>query len=245
MSAFSQVQLLFKRLPFFLALRMALLYFLRKVLMRDAYLSFSQMGEDRIIANLFPEQYTGFYVEVGSNEPIHFSNTFGLYCKGWRGITIDANPGLVAKHKSMRLHDTPMYAAISNVEEEVTFVEYDMHELNTIDQRTVEALQKEEVRVIGERRIKTQTLTSILQDKLPGSQRIDVLYIDVEGHDFEVLQSLDLSLYRPWLIVIEMHNFRLEDFATNGIYQYLTARGYVFNGYAVWNGFFVDSASRK
>jgi FkbM family methyltransferase len=246
MSVSNQVTLLFRCLPFALAIRITLLSFFRRFLSGDAYLSYSQMGEDRLIANLLPDLDRGFYVEVGSNEPIHFSNTFGFYCKGWRGITIDANEHLVEKHRQLRLKDIPVCAAVSNVESEVVFTEYDMHELNTIDQRTVAMLQKQqEVRVVAERRLKTRTLTDILQQHLPTAQAIDFLSIDVEGHDLEVLLSLDLTVYRPRLIVIEMHSFQLENYARDEIYTYLITNGYVFSGYAVWNGFFIDERHFK
>lgn len=246
MSAFNQVKLLFDRLPFQDALRMTTFYFFRKLFSNDVFLSYSQMGEDRIIANLLSDVSKGFYVEVGSNEPVHFSNTFGFYCKGWQGITIDANRSLVEKHRQLRLKDTPVYAAVSNTESEVVFTEYNMHELNTIDQRTVSELKSDQnVQVVGEHRLKTRTLTDILQEYLPTGQAIDFLSIDVEGHDWEVLQSLDLSRYRPRLIVIEMHSFHLENYAANEIYTYLTANGYVFSGYAVWNGYFIDQSYHK
>ncbi|MDR6195962.1 FkbM family methyltransferase [Siphonobacter sp. SORGH_AS_0500] len=246
MSNFNQVKVLFNYLPFLDALQMSTFYFFRKLFRNDVFLSYSQMGEDRIIANMLPEVTTGFYVEVGSNEPVHFSNTFGFYCKGWRGITIDANKSLVEKHRNLRLKDIPLYAAVSNTETEVVFTEYNMHELNTIDQRTVTVLEKDQkVKVVAEHRLKTRTLTDLLQENLPTGQTIDFLSIDVEGHDWEVLQSLDLSIYRPRLIVIEMHSFDLEKCAENAIYAYLTANGYVFSGYAVWNGFFLDQQYHK
>ena len=40
---------------------------------------FSQFGEDRIINEIFEENYTdGFYVDVGCFHPIKHSNTFRL-----------------------------------------------------------------------------------------------------------------------------------------------------------------------
>src|SRR5215510_10661697 len=59
--------------------------------------SFSQQGEDLILARLFEGQRRGFYVDVGAHHPRRFSNTFLLYRRGWRGLNIDAAPG------SMRL----------------------------------------------------------------------------------------------------------------------------------------------
>jgi hypothetical protein len=70
----------------------------------------------------------------------------------------------------------------------------------------------------------------------------DLLSIDVEGHDYEVITALDLDNYRPYLIVIEMHGFDVEN-PSGRIYQYLTSRGYKMVGYAVMNGYFLDARS--
>jgi hypothetical protein len=54
---------------------------------------YSQEGEDLIASRLFPNQSTGFYVDIGAHHPTRFSNTYLLYTKGWRGINIDPLPG--------------------------------------------------------------------------------------------------------------------------------------------------------
>lgn len=222
------------------ALRFGTLGFVKGITSRDAILTYSQTGEDRIVMDLLKGIRNGFYVEVGSNDPMHYSNTFAFYCKGWRGITIDANASLVQKHRQLRKRDIPVCAAVSNVEEEVVFVEYDVHELSTISQQTVAILEREANTIKRETRLHTVTLTSILQEYLPKATPIDLLSIDVEGHDLNVLQSIDLTAYRPKVVVIEMHDFRLEEYYANPIYQHLIDRGYVFAGYAIWNGYFVD-----
>ena len=224
------------------ALRFGTLGLVKKMTSENAILTYSQTGEDRIIMDLLAGVYNGFYVEVGSNDPTHYSNTFAFYCKGWRGITIDANDRLVQRHRQLRKRDIAVCAAISNVEEEVMFVEYDMHELSTIDRQTVAVLERNENKVKSETKLCTVTLTSILQEHLPEGVAIDLLSIDVEGHDFNVLLSIDLSIYRPKVVVIEMHDFRFETYYANAIYQHLTHQDYVFVGYAIWNGYFVDKS---
>ena len=222
------------------AVRYGTLGLVKKLTSPDAVLTYSQTGEDRLVMDLLKGTYNGFYVEVGSNDPTRYSNTFAFYCNGWRGIAIDANADLIARHRQLRKRDIAVCAAISNVEEEVVFVEYDMHQLSAISQAatTVPALSEHKIK--NETRLQTVTLTSVLQENMPKDVIIDFLSIDVEGHDFNVLQSLDFGQYRPKVVVIEMHDFRLEEYYTNPIYQHLTDRGYEFAGYAIWNGYFVD-----
>ncbi len=53
--------------------------------------SFSQYGEDLIINKILRKINIGNYLDLGSFHPIHFSNTFILYIRGWRGINIEGN----------------------------------------------------------------------------------------------------------------------------------------------------------
>ncbi|MFC5413005.1 FkbM family methyltransferase [Larkinella bovis] len=236
----SNLKALFESYPFLTAIRYGLATFARRFFDPAVRLSYSQVGEDRLLMVLLGEPKTGFYVEVGSNDPVNFSNTFSFYRMGWRGITIDANEALVEKHKKLRKRDIPVYAAVSDVEEEVVFTEYSLHELSTINPIMKERRLANSAQVIGEKKLRTVTLTTILDQYLSPGITIDFLSIDVEGHDFNVLRSLDLSRYRPRLIVIEMHNFQMKSYSNDVIYQYLTSHGYVFIGYAVWNGYFAD-----
>lgn len=59
-----------------------------------SFKGFSQTGEDLLIAKFFPESDTGFYLDVGSGNPVIGSNTYFFYRQGWRGILIDQIPGM-------------------------------------------------------------------------------------------------------------------------------------------------------
>ena len=76
--------------------------------------SFSHTGEDLHILSLFNDKKNGFYVEVGSNNPVTHSNTFKLYLSGWNGILIDANPKLIDISKKIRKNDICINALVSN-----------------------------------------------------------------------------------------------------------------------------------
>ena len=234
------IKLLFSQFSFLHAIRFILLDAIRKLLCINSDVTYSQVGEDIIIYDILKSVSKGFYVEVGSNEPIQHSNTFKLYQKGWKGITIDANQTMVTMHKKIRVNDIALCAAVSDEEKDVTFYEFDMDEINTIDTDFYNQ-NKEKQRVSRTTTTRTQTLNSILSVNLPDSTSIDLLLIDVEGHDFQVLNSIDLRKHRPKLIIIEMHNFDLTNPASNSIYNRLVSNDYIFSGYAVWNGYFVST----
>jgi FkbM family methyltransferase len=232
------INYLFKQFSFFYALRFSLLEIVRRLVNKDSYLAYSQTGEDIIIREVLKSVSNGFYVEIGSNEPIQHSNTFGLYQRGWRGITVDANQKMVDMHRQLRPNDKAICAAVSDEEKEVTFYEFDMDEISTID-ADFYTKNKDTQRVARQTTLRTRTLDSIIAENLPANTPIDLLSIDVEGHDYHVLQSIDLKKYRPRLIVIEMHNFTMLNPLTNEIYARMIENKYHLAGYAVWNGYFV------
>ncbi len=212
--------------------------FIRKILDPHNLSSYSQVGEDRILHTIIGYYSNGFYVEVGCNHPQAYSNTFNLYKRGWRGITIDANEALVLKHRKLRKQDISVCAVISDNEQEVIFTDFEDSLVSSLDQAHVDEYR--ETRTIkSQRSVKALTLNQILKSH-EASYHFDLLSIDVEGHDFEVLSSLDLHIYRPKLIVIEMHDFDLLYPEDNKVYSLLKSHSYKMLSYAKPNGYFID-----
>lgn len=202
----------------------------------DVY--YSQTGEDLIIEQLLPAQ-EGFFVDVGCNHPIDLSNTFRFYLRGWRGISIDANAELIALHKKFRPEDTAICAAVSDKVQMVTFHKSELTAVSTIDEKTLGVWkEKWKFNESDQSQVETTTLDLILEKHLPPGQKIDLLTVDVEGHDFEVLKGISLDKYRPQLIVVEIHNLDLNLMHTNEISKYLTNKGYRLRGYVTMNAYF-------
>lgn len=229
----------FKALPVGLAIRLIFLSVVRKIFRIPVAFSFSQGAED-IILSYFQLPGPGTYVDVGCNEPVRFSNTFNLYLQGWRGINIDANKDLINECKKIRKKDISICAAVSDSEREVIFHKAKISAVSTIDEDRLKEWEKlwtfaEE----DKEKVVTKTLTSILDNNLPAGSQVDLLTIDVEGHDFKVLKSLDLTKYRPKVIIIEIHS--INNISETDIYKYLSANDYQLKYYAVLNAYFVDS----
>ena len=70
---------------------------------------------------------------------------------------------------------------------------------------------KENYQNVSVSELNTDTLDNIIAQHAQGKQ-IHFLKIDVEGHDFKVLEGLNLSKYRPWVIIIEYQYFDLDTF---------------------------------
>lgn len=230
----------FKLLPLLDAIRLNILLFVRRYIFKFGKINFSQTGEEIVIQWILKDIKQGFYLDVGCHHPYKISNTFQLYINGWHGIAIDANPTLIEKWKRKRKNDIPLVAAISDEEKEVTFYEFKESEVNTMDEGMVQEW-KQKFNYRSERKLTTQTLTSILDKYLPENQKIDLLTVDVEGNDFNVIKSIDLSKYRPKLIVVEIHGFDLSNIEENEIYQYLVTQQYTLVSFATMNGYFLDT----
>ena len=54
---------------------------------------YSQCGQDKwAYENLFKNKNDGFFIEIGADDGIHFSNTKFFEDLGWNGICIEPSP---------------------------------------------------------------------------------------------------------------------------------------------------------
>lgn len=191
--------------------------------------SYSQFGEDRMI-EYFTACSSGTYVDVGANHPVLYSNTYKLYLKGWKGLCIDANKALIALHRRLRPQDESVEAVVST---SLTPVDFYFHRNSNLISGIGSAGGNwpRTTNNCTVKQIVPRTLSSILEEFniMPG---FDLLSIDVEGNELDVLISLQLDVYRPRLVLIEIHEFDLATPCSNNIYSYLYSNGYVLRGYA-------------
>jgi hypothetical protein len=193
-------------------------------------ISWSQDGEDMIVAELFNGRYKGFYVDVGAHHPQRFSNTYYFYLiRGWKGINIDAKPGSMDIFNLLRPRDINLEIPISDQAEILTYYEFDEPALNSFclplsEERDTTSKYK----IVAETQLQTQTLAAVLEQHLPPEQTIDLLSIDVEGLDYQVLISNNWDKYQPKVILIEdLELTSLKDIGKSKIYLFLEERGYI------------------
>ena len=142
----------------------------------------------------------GYYVEVGANDPRERSQTWHLEQQGWTGVLIEPQPDLAATLRAERKGKVFAVACSSPAKAGQELPLYVAGPLSSLDRRSMAPGATPE-KVI---RVPVRTLDSILEEA--GSPAaFDFLSIDVEGHEIEVLQGLDLARWRPRLIQIEDH----------------------------------------
>lgn len=168
----------------------------------------SQFGEDKFLMDLFKKEYKGKYLDLGCFHPTKHNNTYLLYKNGWRGINIDLNPLTIELFNFMRPQDTNLNLAISNDnnEKNLYFID-ELNTQNTLDENQLLFLKehhkiKEEE--IIKKRIKTKKLDNILNEQK--FDEIDFMNIDIEGHELDVIKTIDFKKIKVRYICLEMIN---------------------------------------
>lgn len=190
-----------------------------------AQLCYSQEGESLILERLFHSQAPGFYVDVGAHHPKRFSNTYALYKRGWRGINIDPTPGLKEMFNAVRPDDLFIDAAVLTEEGLREFHMFHEPALNTFSKALAEEYQHAGNKLAELRPIRTRRLSTVL-DECKIDHPIDLMSIDVEGHELDVLQSNDWATYRPRVLLVEILAFDLSRPDANAVHNFMLERGY-------------------
>ena len=133
-----------------------------------------------------------------------------MYQSGWTGINIDLNPLTIELFNFMRPKDFNYNIGISNSEEEkeLYFIN-EFNTQNTLDKNQLNFLKNHhnvKDREILKTKLKTKKLETILLDN--NFYNIDFFNIDIEGHELEVIESIDFDKFKFKYICIEMiqHN---------------------------------------
>lgn len=185
-----------------------ILFFLFKKL-KFCSLSYSQEGEDLVVARYFDGKRDGFYIDIGAHHPFRFSNTYKFYEKGWSGICIDPLPECAELFKKYRPRDIFVQKGVSDKDEILNYYMFNEPALNTFDKGLADernGLRNYKIDKIDKiDKIEVSTLENILEN-IDVSKKVDLLSIDIEGLDLKVLKSINLKKLRPHLIIIEVLN---------------------------------------
>jgi FkbM family methyltransferase len=189
--------------------------------------SFSQEGEDLVLARLLADVTQGFYVDVGSNHPFRFSNTYLFYRWGWSGVCIDPLPGTERLFRRHRPRDIALEYAVSSTRCTVDYHMYPESALNTVDPVLAKRRSGQCAHEASEiRKVKAVPLADILDRHLPNRQDITFFSVDAEGLDQDVLESNDWDRYRPRLITAECLETSLAAVGVHPVSQLLKSVGY-------------------
>jgi len=157
--------------------------------------SYAQHGEDKLVEQLLPNGVNSF-IDIGANDGVLFSNTYKFAKNGAMGLCLEPSPNA---YKKLRLNHLIhprikcVQCAVSNEIGQI-FLKEDGYE-QTLSKVCTEP-------VPGSFKISTVTFDHILK-KYPNFINIDLLSIDVEGHEKNVLDGLTNDKFNAKLIIIE------------------------------------------
>ena len=172
---------------------------LHSVRSREIYY-YSQSKEDIYLnTHYFKGKKNGTYVELGAVDGVLYSNTkFFQDTLNWKGILIEPLPSMFSLLKKNRPNDLVFNEIVSSYTSELEFKVSDEHP--AVSTLAISQLKNWGFGSTKSIYIKPKTLTSII--KSTDISYIDLLSLDVEGHEYEVLQSWDFSV-PIYIILIE------------------------------------------
>jgi FkbM family methyltransferase len=196
---------------------------IKLLLGKGVHTSYGQDGEDVLVDSLLRKK-NGVYVDVGAYHPILYSNTYGFYRKGWKGLVIDPNATLAPLYAFFRSRDTFARAAVGTTDGEGAYHRFKDGAYNTLSSQEAEKWKSEKRSpYLGTEQVRVRPLRDLTREA--GITEVDFLNIDIEGMDVEALESYDWNI-PPKVIAIEDNAFNAHMPETSPAFRYLTEKGY-------------------
>jgi FkbM family methyltransferase len=191
-------------------------------------------NEQSLVKEFFGNKKTGFYVDIGANDPVHESQTFCLDSIGWDGLLVEPLPYYQNLLKEKRSGKVIPFACSNpdNHYKSLPLTDKDSHsslDLNWFESNN-RSSQDKTIDVM------CRTLDSILEDNEvnPGFEFIS---IDIEGHEIEMLKGFDVVRWCPKLILMEDHVFSHQK------HNYMLSSGYKLIMRTGLNSWYVPKSS--
>lgn len=169
----------------------------------ETLISYAQNGEDVVLWRALGHVTDGVYVDVGGWDPDVDSVTRLFYERGWRGIDVEPVPDFARKFAQRRPGNEIVQAVVTDQDiDHLVLHRFGGSGLSTIDeaiasQHADSGLPGEDIEVPARR------LDDVLASSKLVGDVIHFLKVDVEGAEDQVLRSVDLARWRPWVLVVE------------------------------------------
>lgn len=199
---------------------------------------YSQFGQDIIISEIFKKKQNGYFVDLGANNGIFFSNTYLLEKNyNWTGICIDGNTNTFQALTDNRVNSICVNKIVCDQTGQtldfcVVTVDVLCALINYAD-TAVDYLQADGILIP----VETITLTDIL-DQNNAPTNIDYLSIDTNGAEYQVLQGIDFNKYTFGVLTVEHSNISQKQ--TN-IRDFLATKGYILYKELFTDDIFINS----
>jgi FkbM family methyltransferase len=190
--------------------------------------------------HFFKTAEKGTLLEIGAAHPDWLSISASYRAAGWRIIAIEPNPEFCRLHR-LRGYDILEYACGDHDEDDVAFTVVDttgiiydgapitFESYSSLGMRGDYLRQFHRDAPRGQYKmmpisVKLRRLDSILAAHAPDVTEIDIVSVDVEGWELEVMKGLDMSRFKPKVLIVE------NLFSSTEYHEFFRARGY-----QLWN----------
>ena len=181
----------------------------------------SQFGQDYYLEKFGLISKNGFFVEVGCNHPIFNSNSYYLEKHLlFSGVSIDGID-YSAEYSELRSKTKFLNILIDKHIGELDFyivknVDGWENQVSSIHRATLSMGKGFKADV---KRLRTSPISAIEEINRP----IDLCLIDVEGHELQVLDSINWTINAPSVVVVENNG---EFYPRKKLVRYMTGRNY-------------------
>ncbi len=167
---------------------------------------------DMIYEDIFGQKHFGNFIDVGSFDSIHTSNTFALAKLGWNGAMIEP----VEAHFRQSVHNIEKHNLVNTkAYNYAVYCESGLARKIQVN-GTISSMSKEQMNAFKQfdwskdrfsntleiQEVTTISLNDFITKHFPYIP-LDVLSIDVEGLETAVIQNFDFDKHRPKIVIIE------------------------------------------
>jgi FkbM family methyltransferase len=181
---------------------------------------------------------SGFYIDVGANDPVVLSTTKAFYDAGWSGINMEPCRPYYRALTAQRPRDINLHCAVGDHDGVIRLYEIPETGLSTTEASVAEK-HRGAARSVSAVEVPLRRLQTILVEH--PVQDVHFLKVDVEGAEEAVLRGADFASFRPWVIVVESTAPLSSTRSDDSIRALLEDAGYIFAHFDGINGFFVAS----
>lgn len=214
--------------------------------------SFSFYGEDAILQGIlkrykfiFGRELELSYIDIGGWRPVKGSNTYFLYRKKLYGTVVEPNPYFKNIYTAVRPRDVYLEVGC-HVDNQTSLYRFNESAAsNSMDLVFAKSISKvQNVRIQDQITVNCLTLDEIVTSHLKHYSKPFILDIDIEGSDYDVINSFSFKDHlRPCLVIIEDWIGVEEKIQSSRITLHLENYGYELIGGTVLTSIFVDKKS--
>jgi FkbM family methyltransferase len=195
---------------------------------------YSQYGQDCFIANKLANKKGGVFLDIGANDGVSLSNSYYFEKHlNWTGIAIEPIP-IIFKKLAANRNCIKIEGCIDLLDGETKFLAIDgaanmlsgkVETLHSEHKKRIEKETKQNKDVVNEITVATYNLMNLCNKN--NISKIDYLSIDIEGGEFEILNSIDFKNLPIQFITVEnnYNDNRINNLLINHKYIHIATLG--------------------